>query len=154
LIVCRQEDAVAIYDFIQTLMSDKSIDLKLSTKKTELFYVDTISGTLEDKTSLVESEYYKNKKSIQYLGFEFDLKDINVRSGTIANHYRKVTRAAKRTNRQKEQPPKSKGANRKRLNRFQYFRQVVKKTDSSRAKRQLKNVKRRTKAIVNDNLKV
>lgn len=154
LIVCRQEDAVAVYDFIQTLMGDKSIDLNLSTKKTELFYVDTISETLEDKTSLIESEYHKNKKSIQYLGFEFDLKDINVRSGTIANHYRKVIRARKRANRQKAQSPKPRGANRKRLNRFQYFRQVVKKTDSFRAERQLKNIKRRTKAIVNDNLEL
>lgn len=150
LIVCRQEDAVAVYGFIQTLMSDKLIDLKLSNKKTELFYVDTTSGTLEDKTALVESGYNKNKKSIQYLGFEFDLSDINVRSGTIANHYRKVSRSVKRHNLKKEKPKEPRKSNRKRSNRFQYFKQVIKKTESPRAKRQLKNVKRRTKDIINN----
>ena len=150
LIVCSQTDVVAVYNFIQTLMADGSIDLKLSTKKTELFYIDTVSGTLEDKTSLVESEYHKNKKSIQYLGFEFDLNDMNVRSGTIANHYRKVAKSAKPANNKKDAPRKSKVRVQKRLNRFQYFKQVIKKTDSPRARRQLKNIKRRTRTILND----
>lgn len=151
LIVCAQKDVTAVYQRIQQLMNHDSIDLNLSNKKTELFYVNVKSGILKDETALVEPGYIKNKKAIQYLGFEFDLSDLNIRSGTVASHYRKVAKLAKaKTVDNPKVDVKTKGPNskKKKRNRYQYLKQAIRKTGSSRLKRQLRNIKHRTKTIL------
>ena len=145
LILCDQANVVEIYEYVEKMLGSHDIDLSLSDSKTELFYVDVDAGLLQDKTGLINPDYSKNKKVIQYLGFEFDLRGINIRSGTIANHYRKIALRAKHKNDDKKSDQKKKTSKSKEPNdMYQYFKQSLRKTGSPRVLRQFKKVTKRT----------
>lgn len=146
LIICPQDKIIETYRQIEQLL--KSEGSKVNQSKSELFFLDRDTSTLTDKTGLLIEHYIKNKSTIQYLGFEFDLKDIHIRSGTIANHYRKLKRSMKQQDTEKDdkKPNGSNGSKKKRDKRdkYAYLKQASKRIAGSRLERQFINVRKRT----------
>lgn len=129
----------------------KLLDLKINESKTELFILDRAKNVLKDSTSLIVKDYVKNKTAVQYLGFEFDLRDINIRSGTVANYYRKFIRSLKRNEQDDKDPyivisPKDSSIirSRKQRDRYGYIKTAGKRIGSDRLKSQFSNVRKRT----------
>lgn len=151
LIICPVGQAVETYDKVAKMLANEG--LKINKGKTELFYLDRKRSKLTDMTSLLVSGYAKNKSSIQYLGFEFDLKDIHVRSGTIANHYRKLKRSIRKELSKDEKLSETTRANKKRPNKkdkYAYIKQASKRIEGARLSRQFDTVRRRTAKLRRD----
>ncbi len=160
LIICQPNLAQKIYEIVHQLLAD--LNLKVNEKKTELFFIDRKRGLLADNTALLVEGYTKNRTSIQYLGFEFDLTDIHVRAATISNYYRKFIRSIKRGKPKaidpyivpapKEPSPKKTTVKKSRRDRYAYIKIASKRIKSNRLTRQFGNVRKRS-AKLRRNLK-
>lgn len=146
LVICPQSKIIEIYHQVDQLLKEEG--LKINQNKTELFFLDRNNSTLTDKTSLLVKGYSKNKSAIQYLGFEFDLEDIHIRSSTIANHYRKLKRSFKKQESDKsegiKEPIVGKKKKRDKRDRYAYIKQASKRIAGARLKRQFITVRKRT----------
>jgi hypothetical protein len=84
LVVCPSSRTNAIYTGIKRNLA--LAGLKLSSKKTEAFKKE--NGKLINVTGSLEPEAKSKRKKPQYLGLEWDGKQILLRPGTIAKRYR------------------------------------------------------------------
>lgn len=150
IIICPQDKIIELYEYAKERLAEEG--LRINDKKTELFYIDRSVNILSDQTGLLLQGYDKNRKAIQYLGFEFDLADINVRSGTIANHYRKLKRSMKKNSAPKKDE-KLPGAERKqskgrsKRDKYAYIKLASNLILSERLGRQFENVKKRVSRL-------
>lgn len=134
-----------VYEFITKLLTEEG--LQVSSKKTELFYINRQERVLKDVTGLVAPGYALNKRTVQYLGFEFDLDGIHIRSGTIANHYRKLVRSLKKdVDLEEKSEAEYKKKSRKR-DRYAYIKLASKRIGDARLLSQHKNVRKRTRRL-------
>ena len=155
LIVCPQDKVNEIYKFaIDQIKNDLLI---IKTEKSEIVAIDNRKKTVKDITHAVTGEdKHTNyaRDAFQYLGFEIDAKDMHIRSGTIANHYRRAIRRTKAEEKAKtrakeksrdEAPSKSKKKSNR--SRWQYFINAERRTGSDRIKRQYKKAFKRVKTF-------
>lgn len=150
LIIVPASEANRIYDQICNYI--KKVKLEIGKNKTEAFYIDATSQTFDDITKKYVAKYSKDKESAQYLGFNMNLKNMSVRPGTVAKHYRKETQKikAKLKKMNKKAVNVNKQASAERQSKFGkkygYFKLSAKKTGSSIPK-QLCKVRKRTQKM-------
>lgn len=157
LLVCPPDAAKELYDFAIQRISQEKVQIKAA--KTEAVTVNNITKEVHDITyditELPEHEY-SNRQSFQYLGFEIDAKDLHIRSGTIANHYRRAKRRAKAIKVHSSsavtprQATAKKEKKRKNRSRWQYFITTKKRIGSKRIDRQFKRALSRSKTFSSD----
>lgn len=150
LIICPQDKVMEVYSQVGKLMDADG--LRINTSKSELFFLDRDSRTLVDMTKLLVEGYAKNKSSIQYLGFEFDLDDIHIRSGTIANHYRKIKRSIKKdeiTSKDDERDEEKTAVKRKSIkkDKYAYIKKASSRIGGARLIHQFSSVRKRTSRL-------
>jgi len=143
LVICPQAEAINTYHYISNLLSVEG--LSINGTKTELFFINRLKREFLDKTSLIVKNYNKNKQTAQYLGFEFDLTGIHIRSGTIANHYRKLlSKIRASTLRVSNNRSITNNKRPKARDRYAYIKSASKIMNSNRLNDQHKNVRKRT----------
>lgn len=154
LLICPPEKAKEIYSFALKAIKKELLTIKPS--KTEAFYVRNRSNAIKDITySLTNERSHLNsaRQSIQYLGFEIDLYDLHLRSGTVANHYRRAKKRAKAVLGSKEKDNvKSASYEVNKVNRshWQYFIQSQRRTGSKRILKQYHKVVKRAKNFISE----
>lgn len=148
LIIVPVSEANRIYDQICNYI--KKVKLEIGKNKTEAFYIDAASQTFEDITKKYVAKYSKDKESAQYLGFNMNLKNMSVRPGTVAKHYRKESRKIKaqrrRKNRKVVEQQASTEKRSKTNKKYGYFKLSAKKAGSSIPK-QLRKIRRSTQKM-------
>lgn len=148
LIVVPVSEADRIYDQICNYI--KKVKLEIGENKTEAFYIDATSQTFKDITKKYVTEYSKDKESVQYLGFNMNLRNMSVRPGTVAKHYRKesqkIESQLRRKNRKAIELQASTGKQSKSSKKYSYFKLSAKKTGSSIPK-QFRKIRRRTQKM-------
>lgn len=99
LIICQPDQVNQIKDDLMKLIKD-DFHLTIQNKKTDVIdFKRNESGTIrsfrrsfnpETKEFLPLSNTSKNYKNIQYLGFEFNGKNIYIRPGSLSRYFRKM----------------------------------------------------------------
>lgn len=150
LILVPASEAEDVYSKICEKIEGEDFNLKIGKDKTEAFYVDASSQTFKDVTKKYVAKYSKNKDSAQYLGFNMNLKNMSVRPGTVAKHYRKESQKIKAQRREKNrkvvEQQVSTEKRSKSNKKYGYFKLSAKKTGSSTPK-QLRKIRRRTQEM-------
>lgn len=149
LIICPQDKVIGVYNEVEQLLT--SFGLVMNKNKSELFFLDRVSGQLVDQTGLLVEGYAKNKSSIQYLGFEFDLDDIHIRSGTISNYYRKIVRSIKKDEAKQEKKTENEHSTIKikknKRDKYAYIKKASLRINGLRLAKQFSNVRKRTSRL-------
>lgn len=157
LLICPPAAAKELYDFASQRIAQEKVQIKAA--KTEAVTVNNVTQEVHDityNTTELPEHKYSNRQSFQYLGFEIDAKDLHVRSGTIANHYRRAKRRAKAIKMHPNNTATLKQANakkeqkRKNRSRWQYFITTKKRIGSKRINRQFKRALARSKTFGSD----
>lgn len=84
LIICPNKDAKKIYNDLKKKLSE--IGLTLSSEKTEIFKV--AQGKVSNITKQFEPSSKSKRESIQYLGLEWNGRQIILRSSTISRRFK------------------------------------------------------------------
>lgn len=154
IVIVPEKFAMNLFYNIQEQI--KKHGLKISDKKTEALRIDIDNHKLIDVTSSYIKSYYKERETLQYLGFEISINRIAIRSNTIAKLYRKYIpkyspkRASKKrhsTTRNKHRA-KNKPKNNKRRYKFTYeknynYQKLAQNKLNSSTIKQLRRTRRR-----------
>jgi RNA-directed DNA polymerase len=156
LLICPPGTAEAVYEFALERIKQERVQIKPS--KTEAVLIDNTKHTVRDITyeitKLPEHENSR-RQSFQYLGFEIDAKDLHIRSGTIANHYRRAKRRAKlvkiaagsMTTPKQAMVKAHQKQKHKNRSRWQYFITTKRRVGSKRIDKQFKRALNRVKSF-------
>lgn len=152
LIICPEDKMQEMYKYARDQI--KTDLLVIKAEKSEAVVVDNNKKIVEDITYTVTGELKHqsySREAFQYLGFEIDAKDMHIRSGTIANHYRRALRRAKA---ELNAAAKSKtvtlpiqGKKKSNRSRWQYFINTERRTGSARVKRQHRKAFKRVRSF-------
>ncbi|MDR0957170.1 MAG: reverse transcriptase/maturase family protein [Candidatus Nomurabacteria bacterium] len=93
LLLVPLNKAKEIYEYARAEIEKEKV--KIGKDKTEIYKISLADNKIFDITSQYESGYKKNRKRIQYLGFEFDLQNIIERPGTVEKNYRRAKKITK-----------------------------------------------------------
>ena len=111
IIVCKQEDANSINDYIENKI--KELKIEVSTAKTERFIFSKGQNSKITCTKIMYNGTVKIAPLI-YLGFEFNGNNILIKSANLAKFYRRMISSikskAKRAKKQSEKTPYKKAA--------------------------------------------
>jgi hypothetical protein len=151
LIICPKDVAQEIYNFAVENIKHEKLIIKPS--KSEAVLIDNTQKVVTDITfQLTGEELHANSahEAFQYLGFEIDARDMHIRSGTIANHYRRALRRVRVDNADNPKSSKPKTSGRKQRSnrsRWQYFITAERRTGSERVAAQYKKAFKRVKSF-------
>lgn len=152
LIVCPIDKANAIYNFVQKQITYEELEIKPS--KSEIVTIDNNQKEVHDITYSITGlaeHINSDRRAFQYLGFEIDADDMNIRSGTIANHYRRALKRAKAELENKDKKTTEGSGKNKRTksnrSRWQYFINTENRTGSTRIVKQHKKAVKRVRTF-------
>jgi RNA-directed DNA polymerase len=91
LIVCPREEAKQLYENIKKQF--KIYGLRLSSKKTEAFARD--GENIKNVVAFLEPYHGSNRRNLQYLGLEWDGRQIVLRPGTLNRRFRPKDKLSK-----------------------------------------------------------
>lgn len=148
LVICPQENLKQVYDYITSRMKEEKVAIKPS--KTEALIIDNVNKIITDVTHSItglKEHELSNRQTLQYLGFEIDTKDMHVRSGTVAGHYRRAKRRSKKlimgSVGKKKNNKKRDNRTHKNRSYWQYFISATKRIKSTRIHKQMRKMTKR-----------
>lgn len=151
LIICPEDKVKDIYNL--ALDNIKGERLVIKPEKSVIVILDNKNMQVKDITyritGVTEHELYA-REAFQYLGFEIDTKDLHIRSGTIAAHYRRAKRRSEAFSKEKvniKRLVKKMNTDHRRHSHFQYFINAKNMTGSQRINTQYKKVRKRVKTF-------
>lgn len=143
IIICPVDVVQEVYDCTIKKIKDERLTIK--TKKCEVLSLDSSKKTVKDITAEISknTSVDTHRQSFQFLGFEMDTKDMHLRSGTVAAHYRKAKRRAQKRTSAKTSLRRLPKRNR----HWQYLLMSQDKLQSQRVRKQVHKVLKRAKTF-------